>query len=456
MDSETPWTATDISAGVRAGTLSARSAAADALSRIVVRDPVIGAFQVVREQRALAEANAVDARSDLAQLPLAGVPVAIKDNIPVEGEPMTVGSQAGDHSPQARDHEVVSRLRAAGAVVVGITRVPELCVFGASDSVWGVTHNPWNLSLTPGGSSGGSAAAIAAGMVPVAHGNDGFGSVRIPAACCGLVGIKPGLGVVPSEVGVNAWFSMSENGALATTAADAALLLSVMAGNPDLATVVEPDRVRIAVSSKSPVQGVTVDREWLRATFETAGALMRAGHDVERREISYPQATAVGGLALWFAGAATDAEAMDISQLEPRVRRHVALGRRVIDAPGIGNPLTNTQWRDAWRQRAGEFLTEFDLLMTPMLARSPIEAKRWGDGSWLATMAANVRYAPFAAPWNIAGFPAISVPTGVHTVSGTPLGVQLVAAPGRESLLLGVAAQIERLRPWQSVAPDYL
>ena len=455
MAPETPWTATDISAAVRAGTLSARAAAADSLSRILVRDPAIEAFQVVREQRALAEADAVDARSDLAQLPLAGVPVAIKDNIQVEGEPMTVGSQAGDHSPQERDHEVVRRLRAAGAVVVGITRVPELCVFGGTDSVWGVTRNPWNLSLTPGGSSGGSAAAVASGMVPVAHGNDGFGSVRIPAACCGLVGIKPGHGVVPADMGANAWWGMSENGVLATTAADAALLLSVMAGEPDLATVVEPDRIRVAVSSKTPVQGVKVDREWLRATFEAAGALMRAGHDVERREISYPQATAVGGLALWFAGVAADAESMDVSRLEPRVRTHVALGRRVAGAPSRGNPLTNTQWRDDWKQRAGEFLTEFDLLMTPMLARSPIEAKRWGEGSWAATMAANVRYAPFAAPWNIAGFPAISVPTGVHTVSGTPLAVQLVAAPGREDLLLGAAAQLERLRPWQSVAPDY-
>jgi len=273
--------------------------------------------------------------------------------------------------------------------------------------------------------------------------------VRIPAACCGLVGIKPGAGVVPADLGATSWYGMSENGALATTAGDAALLLSVMAGDPALAEVVEPEGLRIAVAAKSPVAGVSVDREWLRATYETAGLLMRAGHHVERKQIGYPQTTSLAALARWFAGAASDADDLDFDALEPRVQTHVAIGRRVRNTP-----LMKESWRDSWRQKAGDFLTDFDLLMTPMLARSPIEAKVWAD-SWRATIQANVQYAPFAGPWNIAGFPAISVPAGIHPVSRTPMAVQLVARPGREALLLGAAAQLERLRPWQSVAPDF-
>ena len=137
---------------------------------------------------------------------------------------------------------MVRRLRGAGAVVVGITRVPELCVYGTTDSTYGITHNPWDLDRSPGGSSGGSAAAVASGTVPVAHGNDGMGSIRIPSACCGLVGIKPGLGVVPADLGDGSWFGMAENGPLATTVDDAALMLSVLASRPELA---DPGRHRL-------------------------------------------------------------------------------------------------------------------------------------------------------------------------------------------------------------------
>lgn len=445
------WTATDIARSVRSGQTTAREVVADSLSRILARDDELGAFERVREHAALAEADAIDVRSDTGDLPLAGVPIAIKDNVPVTGEPMTNGTRAGDASPQTSDHEVVRRLRAAGAVVVGLTRTPELCVFGATDSVLGVTRNPWNRTLTPGGSSGGSAAAVAAGLVPVAHGNDGMGSIRIPAACCGLVGIKPGLGVVPAQLGATDWYGMSENGPLTTTVADAALLLSVMAADPSLADLQEPAGVRIAVSTKPPVRGVSLDREWLRATFESAGALMRAGHSVQRREITYPQTAALGALARWFSGAATDAEQYRWNELEPRVRAHASIGQAVRETP-----LMNEAWRESWRERAGEFLTEYDVLMTPTLARPPIEAKSWGQGSWAATMAANVQFGPYPGPWNFAGFPAISVPAGVHPTSGTPLAVQLVARPGRESLLLGLAATLERVRPWQVVAPSHL
>lgn len=441
-------TATQIAAAVRSGEATAVDMVRAALGRIEDRDDPIEAFRVVRRECAIAEAEDIDGRKDRATLPLAGVPVAIKDNVPVAGESMRVGSAATSEEPQTMDHPVVSRIRAAGGVVVGLTNVPELCVFGATDSVYSVTRNPWNLSRTPGGSSGGSAAAVSAGMVPVAHGNDGMGSIRIPAAATGLVGIKPGHGVVPAQLGATDWYGMSENGPLATTVEDAALMLSVMADDETVGQIAEPGRRRIAISQRSPVTGVTVDTGWSAAVERTASALQLIGHDVRRDDPSYPTATAVAALARWFAGTADDADELDPDQLERRVRRHAAIGRALR-----GTPLMSDRLRDGWRMRAGEFLTEYDLLVTPALARPPIESRRWGAGGWATTMAVNIRYAPFAAPWNIAGFPAMTVPAGLHPVSGTPVAVQLVARPGGESLLLSVAAQLEQAQPWRRTAP---
>ncbi|HEU0206401.1 MAG TPA: amidase, partial [Pseudolysinimonas sp.] len=258
-------TAGEIADDVRSGRSTAVTEVTRALSTISRLRDELGAFQVVRAERALAEAAELDARTDRSALPLAGVPVAIKDNIPVAGEPLRDGSQATDATLSAADHPVVARLREAGAIVVGITRVPELCVFATTDSAFGITRNPWNHERTPGGSSGGSAAAVASGQVPIAHGNDGMGSIRIPAADCGLFGIKPGPGVVPQLIGVDAWFGMSENGPLATTVADAALMLSVMADRPALAHPAEPAApLRIAVAGGAASPLAPLDPEWGR------------------------------------------------------------------------------------------------------------------------------------------------------------------------------------------------
>ena len=447
MTSPSP-TAIEIAAQVRTGERTAVDCVRDALDRIEAWDDPIEAFATVRTERALAEAATVDTRPDRSDLPLAGVPVAIKDNIAVSGEVMRVGSAATTTIAQPTDHPVVARIRAAGGVVVGLTRVPELCVFGATDSVFGVTRNPWNLSRTPGGSSGGSAAAVSSGMVPLAQGNDGMGSIRIPAACTGLVGLKPGFGLVPVQLGSTDWFGMSENGPLATTVADAALLLSVMADAPSLAAPAVPQRQRIALSFRPPVAGVAVDQGWVAGAERVAAALRLAGHDVRRDDPSYPTSAAIAGLARWFAGTAADADDLDGDLLEPRVRRHAAIGRIVRRTPAMSPRL-----RDAWVRRAREFLTEYDLLLTPALAQAPPESRRWSAGGWATTMAVNIRFAPFAAPWNVAGFPAITIPAGIHPVSDTPVAVQMVTRPGGEALLLGIATQIESLMPWPRTAP---
>jgi amidase len=443
-------TVVSIAEAVRGGRLSARRAVEDALARIEAADGRINAYQVVRADAARREAGEVDDRADRADLPLAGVPVAIKDNVPVAGEPMRVGSACTSDAPQATDHEVVRRLRAAGAVVVGITRVPELCVFGTTDSTFGITRNPWDLARTPGGSSGGSAAAVAAGTVPVAHGNDGMGSIRIPAACCGLVGIKAGLGVVPADLGNGSWFGMAENGPLATTVADCALTLSVLADRPDLGTVAAPPALRIAWSTVVPMEGVRLDPHWAEATRRSAELLRAAGHTVERADPPYGRTIGGAEIVRWTAGTELDARLLpDRTQLARRTARHARIGRLALRAGAPGD-----KGRRSWQDRAARFFDGHDVLITPALARAPVEAAAWAARGWWANVWSNSRYAPFAAPWNLAGWPAMSVPAGTDP-RGRPLAVQLVARAGGEARLLSVAAQLEQLRPWPRVAPGF-
>jgi amidase len=437
-------TAVEIVRRVQAGQLSPVDAVAAALDRIDRDDARIGAFQVVRRERALADAHALLARAGptgLANLPLAGLPVAVKDNLPIAGEPMRKGSAATHGRPEPVDHEVVRLLRAAGAILVGSTRMPEFGVFATTDSVFGVTRNPWDPNRTPGGSSGGSAVAVAAGLVPVAVGNDGLGSIRIPAACCGIFGIKPGSRLVPARMGPTDWYGLVENGPLATTAADAALVLAVLSGRPELAAVQEPAwPLRLAVSVRPPLPGVVVDREHQRAVFRAARLLERAGHTVSRVNPPHPGPATLATIARWLAGAADEADLVDSRRLERRNRVHAMLGR-------LARPTIRIAQAEAWRRRAGDFFTGYDALLVPVLATPPIAADRWGERGWLANVVANVRFAPFAAAWNLAGFPAASVPAGRHPTTGTPLSVQVVAPPAGESRLLGLAAQLERLTP---------
>lgn len=296
----------EIAAAVRSGEATARAVVSEHLDRIAGLNPELGAFVRVRSAEAMREAEEVDGRADRQHLRLAGVPVAIKDNVPVGGEPMRLGSGAAPQAPQAGDHPVVARLRAAGAVVVGLTNLPELAIYPFTDSVFGIARNPWDRRRAAGGSSGGSAAAVASGMVPLAHGNDGLGSIRIPAAACGLFGIKPGAGVVPALIGADSWRGMSENGPLATTVADAALMLEAMAGTSfDLA---EPPALRIAVSVKPTGPGVMVHRRLAAAVRQCGERLATMGHTVEAGDPPYPLWSTPAAIARWFACTVADAK----------------------------------------------------------------------------------------------------------------------------------------------------
>jgi amidase len=343
---------------------------------------------------------------------------------------------------------VVARLRAAGAVVVGLTNLPELAIYPFSDSVYGITRNPWNRARTAGGSSGGSAAAVASGMVPIGHGNDGAGSIRIPAANCGLFGIKPGTGVVPAELGGDDWAGMSENGPLTTTVADAALMLAVMAGDDSLAAVTAPERLRVAISAKAPAAGVVINRDFAGAVRATGKALAGLGHTVAHDDPPYPVWAATAVTARWLACPAADAEPyLSDPRLETRTRRHAAAGRRFARV----RPLRDDD-RERLCRALAPFFERHDVLVMPTLAQPAPPARRWGEGSWLHSVVTSLRYAPMTAAWNLAGYPAASVPAGVSP-QGLPMAVQLVATPGNESLLLGLAAQLERERPWPRHAP---
>ena len=439
-------TAVELAKAVRAGELDPVQVTKDALARIAAADGVVGAFRRVRGDEALAEALALKERSDLAELPLAGVPIAVKDVTEVAGEYAEWGSTAGDQQPFDADGAIVTRLRAAGAVIVGLSRVPELCIWPMSDTVDGIARNPWEPTYVAGGSSGGSAAAVAAGLVPCAHGTDGLGSVRLPAAMCGLVGIKPGAGVVRDDV--DGWFGMSTHGSLATTVADAALLLGVLAGRPELAEVPSPGKLRVAVSTQVPFIRSPVPKELTAGVDLVAELLGGAGHQVETATPRYGVSAVAGILARWFAGPAEQAENFDRALLQPRTRAHVQLGNLLR-----GAGLIRESTKQGWIARAEEFFAEHDVLVTPTLATLPPKARRWHERRWLANVVPSIRVGGFTGLWNLAGYPAMSVPVGRHS-SGLPIGVQLVAAPGGESRLLGIAAQLETLNPWRRTSSD--
>ncbi|QSB13955.1 amidase [Natronosporangium hydrolyticum] len=434
--------AKEIARAVRRGDVSATQVVADHLDYARTKD-AYNAFRLLREAEAVGEAEQVDEQEDLAGASLAGVPVAVKENTPVAGVPTWRGSAVARGPVAETDHEVVRRLRGAGAVVIGTTRMPELGLWGTTDDPSVITRNPWDPERTPGGSSGGSGAAVAAGLVPIAHGTDGLGSVRIPAACCGLVGLKPGRGVVPSRLGADSWFGLTEHGILATTVADAAAGFAVIAGQRP-GKLVEPARLRVAVATRSPVSGVRLDAPNRAAVTAAARMLLAAGHDAVRAAPTYPTWLGFRGMATWTAAAyreATTAD-LDISALQPRTRRKIAMGRWAWQRGYV-----RERDRDRWRELALDFFQGFDLMLAPALAGPPPPALFWSRRSYQSNLAANLRYSPYAAPWNIAGLPALVVPVGQRP-DGLPAAVQLVGRPGSERLLLAAAGQFEQATPW--------
>ena len=446
-------TAIELAALVHQGQARPSEIVAEHLRQIEGAEPVIHAFLAVRAEKAMAEARALDTSKRLRDLPLAGVPVGIKDSVDVAGEPTRLGSLATRDTPAAADDELVKRLREAGAVVVGKTRQPELAYIHATESNFGVTRNPWNLERSPGGSSGGSAAAVASGEVPIAQASDGGGSIRIPAAYCGLFGIKPGPGVVPVAGGEEEhWHGLSQWGPLATTVADAALVLDVLAGSTRFRGPQPPaGRLRIAVSTSTPAVGVRVDRELRRVTDETADALRGAGHLVTIADPPYSPRISMAYMHRFVSGISQEVDdlGMDFNLLEPRSQRLVRLGRYFRKHRPV--PEAESA-RNHWRDRFTAWFGDYDALVTPTTATPFTEADGWLDRNWIEFLLKGSREAPMTQAWNLAGFPSASIPSGL-TADGFPLGLQVIAPRGGESLVLSIAAQLEQLRPWPRHAP---
>ncbi len=333
---------------IAAGELSSRELVELCLGRMAAADrsergEPLNAFRVVFAERALLEADQADARRGAGGArPLLGVPFAVKDDIDVAGEVTALGTNAHG-GPATADAEVVRRLRGAGAVIIGKTNVPELCLWPFTETAtFGVTRNPWDRQRAPGGSSGGSAAAVAAGLVGAALGSDGAGSIRIPAAWCGLFGLKPQRGRVSMAPKSRAWHGLSVIGALTRTVADTALFLDVASGSTDVdadhaptpaiafaqAAATPPGRLRIAVSTKIPPGVIArLDADAERALRETAELLGSLGHEVSERDPDYGSGTALALVPRYLAGAHQDAQALaHPERLERRTRTVARLG----------------------------------------------------------------------------------------------------------------------------------
>ncbi|MBJ7522412.1 MAG: amidase [Solirubrobacteraceae bacterium] len=436
---------------IRAGDVDPVSLVELTLERIARIDPQLNAFRVVFSDQARVEAERAAVRVRLGEeLPLLGVPVAVKDDLAVEGQARTLGSRAYG-GPEPADALAVRRLREAGAIIIGITRVPELCIWPFTETLaGGITRNPWNLDRTPGGSSGGSGAAVAAGLVGMATASDGAGSIRIPASWNGLFGLKPTRDLVPTDPAVAPWRGLTSYGVLTRTVADTALGLEVMSGTSLVAAARQPVRpLRIALSVRAPLPTpVPVDPAWRYAAQSTGELLESLGHTVEEREVRVGPKTVAAVVARYLTGVADDAEAMAFpDRLERRTRGMARLGagaRRVL--PRV------ERWDADVMAECSAVFDDFDVLLTPALAQPPQEVGTWEGMGALRTLEAATRRVPFSPMWNVAGFPAASVPAGLDG-DDLPRAVQLVAPAGQDALLLALSAQIEEARPWADALP---
>ncbi|MEX0868226.1 MAG: amidase [Nitriliruptoraceae bacterium] len=444
-------TASELAAHVQSGRASAVDVVREHLEHLAKIEHRLGAFVSTRHRGALADAAAVDADDGRGERPLAGVPVAIKDNVDLAGEPTRFGSRATSSAPARDDHPVVARLKSAGAIVVGKTRMPELGLWGTSDDPDGVAVSPWDPTRTAGGSSGGSAAAVGAGIAPIALGADGLGSTRIPAAACGVFGFKPGADLLPEIVAdAHHWFGMSRYGVFATTVADAAIVVDVLAGTQLAAVTPVADRIRVAVSFKSPAPGVAVTGPWKEAAIEAGRLMHHAGHIVERVDPPYDQSAVQAALARWTQGALEDVAALGIDRdaLQPRTRGHLARAEQLVRVRSVRD-----EDAERWQSRVAPFFAEHDVLITPAFARTQPSSTAWHTKPWVSNVAVNLSTYPFMAPWNLADVPAATVP--LWHDGGRPLAVQIVAARGREDLVFAVAAKLEAMVGWTRHAPGW-
>ncbi len=451
---------------LREGKLSVRELVEIVLSRIDRIDPKLNAFRAVYAEQALDEAKKVQRRLKAKSPPrLLGVPIAIKDNVDVAGDVTTHGTQAHG-GPAVEDAELVRRVREAGAIVIGRTNVPPLCAMCATESsAFGFTRNPWDPTRTPGGSSGGSAAAVASGMVAAALATDGAGSVRIPAAFCGLPGLKPQRGRVSLAPMPEHWHGLSAAGWLTRSVRDQALMLDATMGSTPLdadkppaperpfidAAEQSPARLRIAFSLAIPrgPLGVRLSEEAAGAIRSTAELLRSLGHQVFERDPDYGPMTYTHAALRAMRGVRDEALTLPhFDRLERRFRTWTHLAGGISDSTLAW--ARRSEKEDAVRVNA--IFEHCDVLMTPVASEPAVEVGRWEGFGALRTIAGMTRVIPWPGIWNQTGQPAAAVPAGFNP-AGLPLAVQLIAPPNDEPTLLSLAAQLEAERGWLDERP---
>lgn len=451
-------------AGLREGATSSVELTTRSLDGIEASQPTLNAFRRVRREEALAEAAAADQRrADGVNLPLLGVPIAIKDDVNLAGYPTAFGCDATNLPPAAQDSEMVRRLRAAGAIIVGKTNTPELGQWPVTGGVGNHTRNPWSREHTPGGSSGGTAAAVSAGIVPAGLGSDGAGSVRIPAACTNLFGIKPQRGRIPTFPDTDPFFGLTVIGPLAHTVADAALLLDTLSGNHpgDLAQPTpvstsewvgrDPGKLRIALSLDIPFTATPskLDREVITATERVAAALTRIGHDVVIDNPRYGILFGLNFLPRSMAGIEDWRRHFpDPSLLDHRTLENSRNGRLLH-----GLPLELARKAEPRiRRRVGKIFDRVDLVLAPTTATPPVRADALDGLNGWQTDKVITAFCPMTWPWNVLGWPAANIPAGL-SAEGLPLGAQLMGNANSEPLLVAVAAQLEQELRWADARP---
>jgi amidase len=447
---------------IRTGEITSRELVELYLERIERIDPELNSFRTVYGERALAEADQADARRSAGEeRPLLGVPIAVKDNFDVAGDVTSLGT-AAQREPARMDAELVKRLRAGGAVLIGKTRLSELAMWPFTLSgAWGATRNPWDPNRTPGGSSGGSAAAVAAGLAAAGTASDGGGSIRVPAACCGLFGLKPQRGRVSLRPDAEHWHGLSAAGVVTRTVLDTAVFLDAVAGPapgdrdtppPPPRPFAEsargqPGRLRVAMSLKPPVPAL-VGREVREAVRSTGELLRSLGHEVRERDPRYGELLHLF-LPRYLRGIYDDSQ---------RIARPERLERRSRAMARLGAAV-----RPAWvaRARAAEPATvarinaifdDHDVLITPTPRSLPLKLDRVEGRGTARTLGEAANFVCFNTVWNLTGQPAAAVPAGFSD-DGLPLSVQLVGRPNDEATLISLAAQIEAARPWSERRP---
>jgi amidase len=462
--------ALELAAMVRAGEISARELVQTSLERIEELNPALNAFVQVDAERALATAAEIGPGDER---PFAGVPTAIKNNRAAQGLRLTYGCALMEQNECNYDHNVTRRLKEAGFVIVGTTTLPEYGILPVSEArIFGPTRNPWDLARTPGGSSGGAAAAVASGMLPVAHGNDGGGSIRIPAACCGLVGLKPSRGRISAapELGDS---SLGIDGMLTRTVADTAAILDVLAGyEPGDATWAPPPfepfaqsaarapgRLRIAATTLPPVAEALVEPMCARAVADAVELLRSLGHEVEEveppwqderlRELFGEVFSSHIALSIAYSGRVAGREPTP-ADMEPMSWAIHSMVKKMSATEGIGAAVR----LQAFARRLVSFLEPYDALLTPALAERPLPLGTLDTAAPepMATFTRSGLFTPFTPVFNASGQPGISLPL-FEGEDGLPLAVQVVGRPAGEGALLALAAQLEQARPWAARRP---